>query len=186
MDRWDGETRTVYQFHECFWHGHCCRLTEKHHGNKHPVKKVPFDSLWDKTKGNENYIENLDGVDRLVVITECRWREKVKRTPEIKEFVECRFRHKLVKYWRLEEKKILQAVLREDFFGVVECDLTFPMLCENISVNFVRFSRTYWCPTKTLGRPSVSLPKKQALCLDHSADLSVACMPKRFCLAHHC
>ena len=95
VDGWDGETRTVYQFHGCYWHGHTCRLTEKYCGQEHPIKKVPFESLWLETKANEHYIESLDEVDRLVVMTECRWKDKVRTNAEIRQFVDSRFKRKL-------------------------------------------------------------------------------------------
>ena len=87
---------------------------------------MPFESLWLETKANEHYIESLDEVERLVVMTECRWKDKVRTNAEIRQFVDSRFKRKLDGRNYLSEEEIVRAMLLEKFFGIVECDLSVP------------------------------------------------------------
>ena len=74
---------------------------------------MPFESLWLGTKANEHYIESLDEVDCLVVMTECQWKDKVRTNAEITQFVDSRFKRKLHGRNYLSEEEIVRALLLE-------------------------------------------------------------------------
>jgi len=83
VDGYSDETKTVYQFHGCVWHGHRCRKTT---GILiHPKTHRPLDEHARDTTSKEDYLKHLGY--NLSIIYECQWEDEVRLNPSIKVFL---------------------------------------------------------------------------------------------------
>ena len=120
VDGYCKETKTVYQFHGCYFHGHRCHLNNK---TFNKTKNCSMEELRRQTAETSKYIKE-EGYN-LVEIWECEWRELIQTNSTIKSFVQEHtppFRHQR----DMTEDEIIQAVMKDELFGVVECDITVP------------------------------------------------------------
>jgi G:T-mismatch repair DNA endonuclease (very short patch repair protein) len=129
VDGYCSKTKTVYQFHGCLFHGHDCDLTQ--HTSVNPINLRPLTDLDEETKSKEHYIRSLGYT--LITIYECEWYEMVRSSPKIREFVEDLERHSMSKNRAMSEQEIILALENEDFFGLIECDISVP---ENLHDHF--------------------------------------------------
>ena len=71
VDGFDSETKTIFQFHGCFHHGHNCRH------NPDQTKENPFrpginmDTLLKETKQRTEYFQHLG--HQVTEMWECQW-----------------------------------------------------------------------------------------------------------------
>jgi hypothetical protein len=70
VDGFDSTTRTVYQYHGCFWHGCSYCYSEKFVNN---VKKMSMEDLLEETKERSNQIK-LAGYN-LLEVWDCEWKK---------------------------------------------------------------------------------------------------------------
>ncbi|XP_031574896.1 uncharacterized protein LOC116308572 [Actinia tenebrosa] len=122
VDGFHGPSQTVFQFHGCYIHGHQCHLTKGKTWNE--LRKKPMAELRYETQVNTKYIRS-EGYT-VIEMWECEWRRMKKTIPAIKEFLGVKFQRPMDKYKTLTHDQILQAVLDEQLFGVVECDICVP------------------------------------------------------------
>lgn len=119
VDGYDESSNTVFQFHGCYWHGHDCWVTKKITDQKWR------DSREDKMKRTKKTTASIQRQGyRVVEMWECHFKNMLQRDSKLKAFVESR---KPTSPQRsLTENEILQAVVRGDLFGMVECDIRVP------------------------------------------------------------
>jgi hypothetical protein len=130
VDGWDSKARTVYQFHGCLFHGHPdCPLTKDKTVN--PINNRPLTDLFKKTTEITKYL--TDTVDvKVVEMWECEWATTKQIDPNIKKFLQDSDKPQKTptptygKSWPLTEKQIIDSVLDDSCFGLVECDITVP------------------------------------------------------------
>jgi len=120
------ETKTIYQFFGCYWHGHQCALNVDKHGNMKPLNQVNgklMSTLRKETEDITNYLrdEGYAGV----TIHECRWLNHKSKNGVIEEVLK-----KTVKIVRprrnLNHQSILKGILTGELFGVLLCDIHIP------------------------------------------------------------
>lgn len=131
VDGFCGETKTVYQFQGCLFHGHDCHITQ---GRTHnPINKKPLKDLWEHTQKINTYLRSEVGLT-VVEMFECEWNKEKRENPLLRQFIETHcapFRSALP--WRgVSAADILQAVQKGDLFGLVVCDISVPESLEEV------------------------------------------------------
>jgi G:T-mismatch repair DNA endonuclease (very short patch repair protein) len=116
-------SKTVYQFHGCFWHGHPCSKTLG--VEIHPTKGKAMSEIYADTLEKDRYIRELGFTLRTV--WECEWEDEVDSTPAIKAFLRIFFRT-MYPPARLvtNEAAAIESIRNGKFFGFVECDISVP------------------------------------------------------------
>jgi hypothetical protein len=77
-----------------------------------------------ETEANSEYIRG-EGYN-LIEMWECEWRRLKKTNYLLRRFLDSEFKRPLDHCWHLTERQILQAVVDETLFGVIECDIRVP------------------------------------------------------------
>ena len=124
VDGYDPNTKTVYEFNGCHWHG-CVKCGKDQNETGMARKK--------RTEERENFIRKSEEVRELVVIWEHEFKERQKKSsdsydPCLVKFIKERqptFYSKHT-YDRPSEEKILSAVMKNELFGFLEVDLYVP------------------------------------------------------------
>ena len=86
VDRYCEATKTIYEFHGCWWHMHGCIDWNKYDDRKHPqrvttmAQVAEFDQQWRKWFEGKGY--------NVVVMHECQWKTRVSGNPAIQDFVQ--------------------------------------------------------------------------------------------------
>lgn len=80
--------------------------------------------LREETEANSQYIR--DQGYELVELWECEWRRMKKNNPLLQIFLHSAFSRPLDRYTNLNEGQILQSVMSDSLFEVVECDIRVP------------------------------------------------------------
>ncbi|XP_078694703.1 uncharacterized protein LOC144923755 [Branchiostoma floridae x Branchiostoma belcheri] len=120
VDGFCSTTGEIFQFHGCFWHGHNCCLTQGL--DIHPIRQKSMAELREDTKEMTEYLRG-EGYN-VIEMWECEWQD-LKRTKEVAAFLAQRKTPTENRY-KMSETEILQAVRKDDLFGVVECDIQVP------------------------------------------------------------
>ena len=128
VDGYFPDSKTVYQFHGCYWHGHVCHLTKS-------VLTTEAGKKWIQER-SENTIQTtayLKGLGYKVIEQyECKWRA-------LREESSC---YQCKEHWvvkkpetarRLSQKEILEKVEDGSLFGMVQVDIHTP---EHLKVFF--------------------------------------------------
>ncbi len=125
VDGFDPETKRVFQFHGCFYHGHDCRH------NPDRKKENPFrpgmnmDDLLKETRDRSEYLQKLGY--NVTEMWECEWREKCKNDPDVKAFLHSHFPPITEQTPDcMTEAEVLAAIQSDEFFGLVEVDIMVP------------------------------------------------------------
>lgn len=85
VDGFDKSSKTVYEFHGCFWHG--CPKCIPNRNDLQPVRKVSYQFLYEETmKRQREIIAAMPGC-KVVSMWECEW-EKMKKLESVKKIVE--------------------------------------------------------------------------------------------------
>lgn len=129
VDGFCEQTNTVYQVHGCMFHGHSCHLTSGMDTN--PLSGISMKELSKDTHDKEQYIKSL-GYD-LHIMYECHWRDLLRLDPDISSFVSQLESRTMSENVAMTENQIIQALLEERFFGLIECDIHVP---ENLKDKF--------------------------------------------------
>ena len=82
VDGWCSQTKTAYQFHGCFFHGHSCIGKEVNEVNGKPMAE-----LLAETRKNTAYLRHFV---KVVELWECEWK-KTRRDPVVKKFLNAAF-----------------------------------------------------------------------------------------------
>ena len=119
------KSNTVYQFHGCYWHGHCCGLDKGKEQDMHPQKEVTFEILREETKLKDDYILSLGY--NLVTIWECEWNDFKKQDPQCSTFVKAVDDVLFAGQRRISQQKAVENIVSGVFYGFVECDIHVPI-----------------------------------------------------------
>ncbi|KAK3736485.1 hypothetical protein QZH41_017404, partial [Actinostola sp. cb2023] len=122
VDGFHSESRTVFQFHGCYWHGHQCELNRGKEMNA--TRKKPMSELRAETDANTQYIRSQGY--QVIEMRECDWKRMKQTIPLLQSFLDSEFSRPLDRCWTLTQEQILQAVINNTIFGVVECDIRNP------------------------------------------------------------
>lgn len=106
----------------CYWHGHDCDLNDNKEYNA--TRKRTMLDLREETAENSNYIRE-QGYS-VIEMWECEWKRMKKTNPLLRRFLNSEFKRPLDYHQSLTESQILDSVLDETLFGVVECDISVP------------------------------------------------------------
>ena len=117
MDGWYSETKTAYQFHGCFFHGHSCTGKEVNEVNGKPMAE-----LLAETRKNTVYLRHFV---KVVELWECEWKE-TRRDPVVKKCLDAAFLRRRHARWTMTSQQILSSVRAGTVFGLIECDLCVP------------------------------------------------------------
>ena len=116
VDGYDPNTRTVYEFHGCYFHG--CSHCKKDQDDLGKERKMHTDT-------KEKYLRNKGY--NLRIIWEHEFKSKQRSDPKLKEFVRQRQPPFYRKHrWITKESTILDAVSDDSFFGFLEVDIHVP------------------------------------------------------------
>ena len=116
VEGYDPNTRTVYEFNGCYFHG-CshCKKDQDELGKEQKMHTV--------TK--EKYLRNKGYL--LKVIWEHKFKSMQRLEPKLKEFIrQCQPPFFRKHCWITKESTILDAVLDDSFFGFLEVDILVP------------------------------------------------------------
>jgi G:T-mismatch repair DNA endonuclease (very short patch repair protein)/DNA-directed RNA polymerase subunit RPC12/RpoP len=122
VDGFYREEKTIFQFHGCLFHGHTCHITSNIDHN--PINGKTFEELSEDTKEKERYIIALGF--KLVVKRECEWLRDQAIDKGIRDFVKCLEFRAMSKNIPMTEKQIIKALQNDEFFGLIECDISVP------------------------------------------------------------
>ena len=116
VDGFDRTTRTVYQFHGCWWHGHAC----KQHKDCH---KELLETRRERTIETRAYLKRLGY--KVIEIRECDWYKQKKKCPQTKKFLSDN--HKTPTFNKpMTKEQVIQNINDGSLFGMVECDIHVP------------------------------------------------------------
>lgn len=121
VDGWIPEIGTIIQYHGCYYHGHICYLT----------KSAQHDWLHKQATKTQMVRNLLSSTGHSIIeCYECEFLE-LQRDPSVKRFVDdFHLPSKHLRY--LTGHKILERVLRNQFFGMIEVDVQVPFWDENL------------------------------------------------------
>ena len=117
VDGWCSETKTAYQFHGCFFHGHSCTGKEVNEVNGKPMAE-----LLAETRKNTAYLRHFV---KVVDLWECEWKE-TRRYPVMKKCLDAAFPRRRHARWTMTSQQIMSGVRAGTVFGLIECDHCVP------------------------------------------------------------
>ena len=117
VDGWCSETKTAYQYHGYFFHGHSCTRQEVN-----AVNGKPMAELLAETRKNTAYLRHFV---KVVEWWECEWKE-MRRDPVMKKCVDAAFPRRRHVRWTMTSQQILSDVRAGTVFSLIECDLCLP------------------------------------------------------------
>ncbi len=115
----------ILEMNGCFHHGHSpsvCPITQK---IKNKEWLATRQSKYEATIKRKEYLESMGY--QVYFKWECQFRQSMKTDPELKAFVQQKYQYKYMRYrYQMTENEILTAVVNDDLFGCVECDIHVP------------------------------------------------------------
>jgi hypothetical protein len=120
-DGFDPITRTIYQFHGCFWHGHSC-ITK----TLKSFKDILIHRNRNKsTCATINFI--ISQGYKVVEMYECEFKKMKQNNPALRTFISQQFSSFTNKYpSSVNEDDIIQGVMLGEIFGMLEVDISVP------------------------------------------------------------
>ena len=125
VDGFCQQTKTVYQLHGCYWHGHLCHLNRDKQGNfkvENLSNGKTMSELQAETRKNTEYLKDLGY--KVTEIYECQWRKMKSSDPKVKAFLQ-NFNF-LKPIYGMNEQILLSAIQNDKIFGMVLCDIKTP------------------------------------------------------------
>ncbi len=114
----------IWEFSGCYWHQHpvsVCPITRKIKDPKFHADQSKYTALIKR----KEYLES-NGY-QVVIKWECAFNEMRRTNPELRAFINSRFKSRYMEYkFQMSEAEILAAVLNDRFFGCIECDIHVP------------------------------------------------------------
>jgi hypothetical protein len=125
VDGYHHESKSVYQFHGCWWHGHSCLKVDPKDS-----KKVEFlKRRREDTERTDRMFEE-SGEYNLVTVYECDFRREIETNPDLRDFFnnwDPTFVHLgKGKKKKLEQQDVLEAIADGRLFGVVVVTVSLP------------------------------------------------------------
>ena len=123
VDGFDAISNTVYEYLGCYYHGHHCI--------KWSDEKVKIERA-NRTKERLEFIQ-YHGYN-VEVIWECEYNQQIKNNPVLEEFVLKRQPEFFLKNpGKVNNHQIIEGVLNETLFGMIECDIQVPDSWEQVT-----------------------------------------------------
>ena len=125
VDGFCQQTKTVYQLHGCYWHGHLCHLNRDKQGNfkvENLSNGKTMSELQAETRKNAEYLKDLGY--KVTEIYECQWRKMKSSDPKVKAFLQNFNFFKPI--YGMNEQILLSAIQNDKIFGMVLCDIKTP------------------------------------------------------------
>ena len=120
VDGYDPQTRTVYQFHGCYWHGHRCWLTLSQNGKEKWEKTARTRAR--KTTESTHYLQGRGYM--VVEMRECTFRNQMRFNSGLRGFLQtCR---PPTPQRKVTVSEILTTVMPGHLFGMGEVDIRVP------------------------------------------------------------
>ena len=116
VDGWCSETKQVFEFQGCRYHGHVCQMNPHH-------EQEDMKARYKKTLERREYVENLGY--KYVEMWECKFYQLKRTNHDLKQFLKER-KHPLDHKTKLTMAEIINAIKSGLLFGCVECDLHVP------------------------------------------------------------
>jgi hypothetical protein len=126
VDGYDTKTNTIYQFHGCYFHGHSC-INPKNEKEK---------KLKEKRKERTEMITNYftEKGFNVVEMYECEFNKMKRKSERLQLFINTHQSPFTQRYpRRVNEKEIIEGVMTEELFGLVEVDISVPDSWEEVS-----------------------------------------------------
>ena len=120
VDGYDPDSRTVYEFQGCYYHG--CPTCFDPSDTNDKIGKT-YGELYEETRLKVEYLDSLPNVPPVVQCWECQW-SKEKKASEIDSFLNQHFPGRGEK--AVTPSQLMQRVKEGTFFGAVEVDIHTP------------------------------------------------------------
>ena len=120
VDGYDPDSRTVYEFQGCYYHG--CPTCFDPSDTNDKIGKT-YGELYKETRLKVEYLDSLPNVPPVVQCWECQW-SKEKKASEIDSFSNQHFPGRGEK--PVTPSQLMQRVKEGTFFGAVEVDIHTP------------------------------------------------------------
>ena len=101
VNGWCSETKTAYQYHGCFFHGHPCTRQEVN-----AVNGKPMAELLAETRKSTAYLRQFV---KVVELWECEWKE-IRRDPVVKKCLDAAFPRRRHARWTMTSQQILSGL----------------------------------------------------------------------------
>jgi G:T-mismatch repair DNA endonuclease (very short patch repair protein) len=128
VDGYDCETNTIYQFQGCYYHGHTCHLVTP----KNEKEKQLKEKRKQRTEMINSYLKEKKY--NLVEMYECEFSKMKKKDEVLRYFISSKESLFTQKYpQQVDEKTILEGVMSDLLFGLVEVDISVPNSWDEVS-----------------------------------------------------
>ena len=117
VDGWCSTTKTAYQYHGCYYHGHPCLALETN-----AVNGKPMTQLLAETRKNTAYLRHFV---KVVELWECQWKN-MRKDAAVKRCLDAAFPRRRHAKWKMTQQQILIDVRTGTLFGIIECDVRVP------------------------------------------------------------
>ena len=139
IDGYHSESQTAYQFQGCYWHGHGCRLDRNKDAEDKKGRRLRTQRVSSTLKDKGYTVEEM---------WECEWRDPMRRNSQIFRFLEENIILQ-TKHTNLTGLQMLNAIAKDEIFGLIECDIEvplwnnqlieyfseFPPICKNVTIS---------------------------------------------------
>ena len=116
VDGWCPDTKQVFEFQGCYYHGHPCQKNPRHDEEEMREK-------YKKTLAKRVYLERL-GYE-FIEMWECDFDILKKKDPQLRQFMEAR-KKPLDHRHKLSIDEIIRNIKSGKLFGCIECDISVP------------------------------------------------------------
>ena len=120
VDGFDPNSKTVWEFDGCWYHGHSCHLNRDTFNTK---LQKPMKELYDETQERKQRL--IDMGYNVVSIWECEFLHQIETDESLQQFL-ARFHRPLDNVQRLTLQDIIDNIISGALFGAVECDIHVP------------------------------------------------------------
>ena len=112
------DTKTIFEFHGCWWHGCDCQLKRV----KTDKDQQLLQKRRERTESRSNTLRSLGY--KVVEIFECEWMKKKRENGKVKLFLQSQM--SLLFYQQTNTSDIIDLVKNNQIFGAIECDIRVP------------------------------------------------------------
>ena len=129
VDGYDSDTKTVYNFQGCYWHGCICYVTNYQTFNI--VKNKSMAALALETQDTIDYLEKTLKL-KVIQIRECEWKTLKRQDPTIQPMLDKMCPQTTSAFTKKDEvqgintESVVRAIQADKLFGLVQCDIHVP------------------------------------------------------------
>ena len=118
LDGFCKDTKTIFEFHGCWWHGCDCQLKRV----KNDKDQQLLQKRRERTESRSNTLRSLGY--KVVEIFECEWMKKKRENGKVKLFLQSQM--SLLFHQQTNTSDIIDLVKNNQIFGAIECDIRVP------------------------------------------------------------